>query len=797
VKLRAGNLVPPLIAAAVLAMAAGVAVLRWTAIEKVEALTYDWRVRLAQYSAEAVTTNLGFVYINERSIEALQNGSAGFRYGLYWPRHVYGRVLRELAAQGARAVAFDVLFGELREDHPPAQVITNRWPDGVGFLQALHPAESPTTIQSEGEWLMLVDSDDYFAWQLRRAGTAVLAADRGVLPPPLLATNAAMLGDISAEKDSDGVLRRARVFQVYRQWHPVFLKAAADYGVNLSRASIQPGRILLFLPDGSELPAVELNAEGQFALADFVGEKLPAGAATHARPFTELRVWHMGIVLAARELNLDLSNAEVDFAAGRVTLCGADGLKRVIPVDDEGYLYIDWALTATDERLATQNFADLLRKDRDRELGLTNTFPEIWRDRLVVVGSTATGNDLTDLGATPLEKESFLIGKHWNVANAVIQNRFIRRATHAEEIAVLFLLVAAATCLTMVLRPPWSPVGVMAAGAFYVGVAVWLYLQSRVWLPVVLPVIGGLILPHGGILAYQAFFEQREKRHIKSVFSKIVSPNIVNELLRAKNLSLLGARRAITVFFADVRGFTELTDVSQEKLVEYVRQHGLTGDAAEACFAKQAGETLATVNLYLALVADTVIKHDGTLDKYIGDCVMAFWGAPAPTDRHAVSCVRAAVEAQRAVFDLNQRRAAENESIEAENRRLAAAGQPLLPLRPLLHLGTGINTGIVTVGLMGSDQHIRNYTVFGREVNLASRLETVSGRGRIVISDATYQHLVREDPALARTCVPLPPVTVKGIRAAVHIYEVPWQVSGEQVEDSAPSRPGAAPAATA
>jgi len=182
------------------------------------------------------------------------------------------------------------------------------------------------------------------------------------------------------------------------------------------------------------------------------------------------------------------------------------------------------------------------------------------------------------------------------------------------------------------------------------------------------------------------------------------------------------------------------------------------------------------VNLYLATVADAVKNHGGTLDKYIGDCVMAFWNAPAANEKHALACVRAAIEAQRAIHGLNQNRLAQNASREIENRARLSAGLPPKPLLTALQLGTGINTGLVTVGLMGSDAHILNYTIFGREVNLASRLEGVSGSGRIIISDTTYHHLLRHDPALASTCAEMFPVTVKGIRAAVRIYEVPWQV---------------------
>jgi adenylate cyclase len=266
---------------------------------------------------------------------------------------------------------------------------------------------------------------------------------------------------------------------------------------------------------------------------------------------------------------------------------------------------------------------------------------------------------------------------------------------------------------------------------------------------------------------------------VKAVFSKIVSPNVVNELLNVEKLSLGGARRNITVFFADVRGFTEMTDLMQARAEEYVRETGLTGDAAEAYFDEQARQTLATVNTYLSTIADKVKEHYGTLDKYIGDCVMAFWGAPTPNEKHALCCVRAAIDAQRGMHALNQERTAENKRREVENVTRIAAGQRPLDMLPLLSLGSGINTGTVIVGLMGSDAHILNYTVFGRDVNVASRLEGVSGRGRIIIGETTFRDIQRDDLQLAATCVELPAVTVKGIKNAVKIYEVPWKTGSD------------------
>jgi adenylate cyclase len=210
-----------------------------------------------------------------------------------------------------------------------------------------------------------------------------------------------------------------------------------------------------------------------------------------------------------------------------------------------------------------------------------------------------------------------------------------------------------------------------------------------------------------------------------------------------------------------------------------VRQRNLQPDAAAAYLDEQAQEVLRTVNEYLSTVADVIKQHKGTLDKYIGDCVMAFWGAPAPQTRHAVVAVRAAIDAQRAVYALNRKRAAENKRRLQENARRATSGEPSLPMLSLPTLGTGINTGMATVGLMGSDAHIVNYTVFGREVNVAARLEGVSGRGHIIIGEGTYRQLQRDDPILASSCLEMAPVTVKGIRQPVKIFEVPWKQGGD------------------
>ena len=734
---------PLLLAVAVLAFVCGLQLAGLDFFERLERMTYDLRVRAAQKFPAPASTNLAFVAMQDSSIAAIRHGLLGRPYGLYWPRHIYGRVVEELFAQGAKTVAFDVLFGELRPDHAPV-------------------------LMSDGG---LVESDEYLALQMQRGSNVISAFTAAVTPPDLFTTNSLALGDISTERDSDGVLRRIKSFEL--KWHPAFKSAERQMDINLDQARVEPDKIVLTLPSGTNV-TVALDHDGNFDLADFVGGQIPKGWKRFNKPFD--RVWDLGIVLAAQELKLDLNHANVDLPRGKIILRGANGVERVIPVDDHGFFYINWQLTAADPRLTRTPIEDLLKQNLQRLQGETNDLQNLFRGKLVVIGSSAQGNDLSDHGATPLENDTLLVSKHWNVANSIITGQFIRRASLPLELALIVLLGALAAFLTWQLRAFVAAGAVLLLAALYTALAFFAFIQYRFWLPLVFPIACAMLIEFVTVLAYCVVFEEAQKRHVKSVFSKIVAPDIVDELLQGERLALGGARREITVYFADVRGFTEFTDQSQAKVLEYVRAHGLSGAEAENAIAGEAHETLATVNLYLGAIADTIKRHNGTLDKYIGDCAMAFWGAPTPNLKHAATCVRAAIDAQRAVYKLNLKRVEENQKRELENT-MSGAARPKSKL-PILMLGTGINTGMATVGLMGSDEHLLNYTVFGREVNLASRLEAVSGRSRIIISEACHSHLLRDDPDLAATCIALPPVKVKGIVAEVKIYEVSWRPPG-------------------
>ena len=730
---------------------------RGASLERLEGITYDWRQKEALKQKPPCATNLGFISISDDDIRRLEDGMGGaldYQFGLYWPRQVYGRLVSELKAEGARLVAFDVLFSGLRMDHAPVKVGTN--------------AE-------------LVASDEFLADQLRAANNVVIATSKDLLPHRYFRDSVRRLGDISTDKDADGVLRRAHAFRTFYTLHGPMERLAEKHDYDLNHTIVRPGKSIT-LSDGKKNPKlmeIPLQTNNTYDVGVFKsrlpGERGEDPGDNIGKAFREVTAWHMGIVMAAAQLGLDLERAKTDVARGLILIPGTNGVDRAIPVDKDRFFYVDWGIKHDDPRLTVENFTGILAKERLRRLGKPKEDDGQWKGKILIVGSTATGNDLTDKGATPIQSDAFLVGKHWNVASSVIMNRFITRSPLWLELVAVVVMGVLAISLTRRLHAPWGTLVVLCVIPGYLFLARYLFVEHRYWIPVVLPVLGALLANHGALLTYNIVFEQREKRRVTGVFAKLVSPNVVSQLLGQDDIRLEGKREHITVFFADVRGFTKLTDENQTRAEKFVRDHRLTGAAAEAHFDKNAKDTLDTVNLYLAAIADQVKKHNGTLDKYIGDCVMAFWGAPSPDKQHALACVRAAIDAQIAMHAINVRRKAENQRRATESARRVAAGQDPLDALALLDLGTGINSGTAIVGMMGSEAHIINYTVFGREVNLASRLEGVSGHSRIIIGEATFRELEKFDMELGALCVEQEPVTPKGFANAVRIWEVPWK----------------------
>jgi len=567
----------------------------------------------------------------------------------------------------------------------------------------------------------------------------------------------------------------------------------------------EAARIILAPKRGDPIPPFHRDKEGFLKMSEILSNA-PADLPPFI-PFTYTRVWSMGIVMAAGELKLDLDNPEIQPQHHRVILHGDKGVSRVIPLEPDGSYYVNWELGRAN-RLITANQVVTNHPGLTNQLVVTNrvvvqpgfqagSFEELlqeagqraeghpadtgrWKDRLVVIGSAVTAfSAVADQGNTPLETGTILVLKHLNVANSILTGVFVRTSPLALKLLLIVAMGAFAGWATSTVGRPLAGTALMAAAvAVYSGLACWLYVAHRFWLPVVLPLGCSGLVTHAMALTYRVQAEQAEKKRVKSVFSKMLAPEVVDELLKAAKVSMGGVRREITVYFADVRGFTTLTDRTQIQAMDHVEKNKLKPEEAESYHNQVAKAILDTVSTYLGTIAGAIKKHNGTLDKYIGDCVMAFWGGPLPNPRHASDAVRSAIDAQRAILALNLKRDEENKRIAAANAARVAQGLPPEPPLPLLSLGTGINTGTAIMGLMGSDADGLSYTVFGREVNLASRLEGVSGYGRIIISHATYLALQREAPDLAALCVEQLPADVKGFRNAVKNYEVRWRPPG-------------------
>ena len=348
--------------------------------------------------------------------------------------------------------------------------------------------------------------------------------------------------------------------------------------------------------------------------------------------------------------------------------------------------------------------------------------PAQLKGKIVLVGTTAPG--LLDLRSTPVGKVYPGVEVHANMISGILDQDLKERPAYMLGAEVVWLLLIG-IALSFLL-PFFTPLKAILASAFTLIVTAGLSLVAWQYGDVLMPVANSLVmiaLLFALNMSYGYFVESRTKRQITGLFGQYVPSELVEEMAEhPESVSMEGESREMTILFSDVRGFTTISEGLDPK------------------------ELSLLMNEFLTPLSRVVYKYRGTIDKYMGDCIMAFWGAPLPDKDHARNAILAGIEMQATLHAL----------------------QPLFRERgwPEIRVGVGINSGRVSVGNMGSEVRVA-YTVMGDEVNLASRLEGITKQyGVNIIVGENTRRLVPE--FLYRE---LDHVRVKGKDKPVAIYE--------------------------
>lgn len=353
---------------------------------------------------------------------------------------------------------------------------------------------------------------------------------------------------------------------------------------------------------------------------------------------------------------------------------------------------------------------------------------EALKGKIVIIGTTTPG--LMDLRATPVATTYPGVEIHANLIAGMLDGSI--RLKPAYVLGAEVLMIGLCGLLLALLLPLFSPMKatLLAGGTFVVVTGLNLFLwQSGLLLPLASTLLM-IVALYALSMSWGYFVESRSKRQFTELFGQYVPPELVDEMARdPERYSMEGRNQELTVLFSDVRSFTTISEGLDPK------------------------ELTQLMNEYLGAMTTIVRNNRGTLDKYIGDAIMAFWGAPVADAEHARNAVRTALDMQRELRRLDE--------------PFKARGWPML------HIGVGINTGTMTVGDMGSPVR-KAYTVMGDAVNLGSRLEGITKQyGVGIIAGETTRALVKD--VVFRE---LDRVRVKGKDEPVAIYE-PLGFSGE------------------
>lgn len=349
--------------------------------------------------------------------------------------------------------------------------------------------------------------------------------------------------------------------------------------------------------------------------------------------------------------------------------------------------------------------------------------PELFKNKIVYIGTSAVG--LEDLKNTPMNDRWPGVFLHASIASNLLDHNFLTEANRSQVIITLVILSFLTLLLTLNRTSLSLQVGfpLLLAAVFAAG-DIWL--QSRfLFVMDIVPGLLAIFTTWLGITAYQSITEGREKRRVRNMLSQYVSPAAMSTILENygnQALAEVGKEEEMTVVFSDIRSFTTISE------------------------SLSPAQVVTLLNIHLDAMTQVTFDFHGTMDKFIGDATMAFWGAPLPNPNHALDATRAMIHMIRKLDDVNQK----------------LNDMDVKPIR----IGVGANTGKVILGNIGSTQKL-DYTVIGDAVNLGSRLEGLTKQYgiKMLISEFTRAKVFEQIP-----CALIDQVRVKGKHKPVKIY---------------------------
>ncbi len=394
-----------------------------------------------------------------------------------------------------------------------------------------------------------------------------------------------------------------------------------------------------------------------------------------------------------------------------------------IPIDRQGNMIVNYI--GPWERMDHYNFADILRASDDRdEL-------EIWAEELqgkiIIIADVSTGS--TDVGPVPTDTNFPLSGVHANVIHNILTGSFIKALSDRQMLLIEILLMAMLFMLSIRFSSLAFSLSTGFVALVYIGIVMVSFFYGQIILNVVRPLLL-IIFAMIAIVVYRYIREEKEKMEslrqrdfIRDTFGRYLSNEVVEALLGSpEGLQMSGENREVTFLVSDLRGFTALTSsLSPHRVIEIM-------------------------NRYFEHMVDVIARYQGTVNEFLGDGILAFFGAPLNADDDPERAVACAVEMQNALMVVN-----------AEQRRLK---------QPELAMGIGINTGEVVVGNIGSERRA-SYGAVGTPINTAYRIESFTVGGQILVSPTTHER-IRAELKIQGT----KEVKFKGLDAPVILYDV-------------------------